>query len=158
MPGLGRFPGKRNGYPLQYSCLRIPWTKEPGGQQSVGSQRVGTKQWQQINIFIFQKWKLRQRKISPLSKVPQLVSHRWRLHTKAATFPATGLLSRDRSRSWRVLWGMGCFQHECWGNTSEWLSMGFGAQGSLQILMVKGSLFLLSTLMINFKRNRKFLV
>ena len=26
--------------PLQYSCLRIPWTEEPGGLQSTGSQRV----------------------------------------------------------------------------------------------------------------------
>ena len=24
--GLGRFPGKWNGYPLQYSCLEKPWT------------------------------------------------------------------------------------------------------------------------------------
>ena len=26
--------------PLQYSCWRIPWTEEPGGLQSIGSQRV----------------------------------------------------------------------------------------------------------------------
>ena len=26
IPGLGRCPGDRNGYPFQYSCLRIPWT------------------------------------------------------------------------------------------------------------------------------------
>ena len=30
IPGLGRFPGEKNGYPLQYSCLensmdRIAW-------------------------------------------------------------------------------------------------------------------------------------
>ena len=25
---------------LQYSCLKIPWTEEPGGLQSSGSQRV----------------------------------------------------------------------------------------------------------------------
>ena len=31
IPGSGRFPGKRNGNPLQYSCLEIPWTEEPGG-------------------------------------------------------------------------------------------------------------------------------
>ena len=40
-PGLGRFPGEGNDNPLQYSCLRIPWTEEPGGLQSMGSQRVG---------------------------------------------------------------------------------------------------------------------
>ena len=31
IPGWGRFLGKENGNPLQYSCLKIPWTKEPGG-------------------------------------------------------------------------------------------------------------------------------
>ena len=41
IPGLGRSPGGGHGNPLQYSCWRIPWTEEPGGLQSVGSQRVG---------------------------------------------------------------------------------------------------------------------
>ena len=38
--GWGRFPGGGNGKPLQYSCLRNPWTEEPGGLQSMGLQRV----------------------------------------------------------------------------------------------------------------------
>jgi len=29
--GLERAPGKGNGNLLQYSCLGIPWTEEPGG-------------------------------------------------------------------------------------------------------------------------------
>ena len=42
IPGSGRSPGEGNGNPLQYSCLeRVPWTEEPGGLQSMGSQRVG---------------------------------------------------------------------------------------------------------------------
>ena len=40
IPVLGRSLGEGNGNPLQYSCLRIPWTDEPG-LQSMGSQRVG---------------------------------------------------------------------------------------------------------------------
>ena len=32
--------GEGNGTPLQYSCLEIPWTEEPGRLQSMGSQRV----------------------------------------------------------------------------------------------------------------------
>ena len=39
IPGSGRSSGG-NGYPLQDSCLEIPWTEEPGRLQSVGSQRV----------------------------------------------------------------------------------------------------------------------
>ena len=40
-PGLERSPGEGNGNPLQYYCLEIPWTEEPGRLQSTGSQRVG---------------------------------------------------------------------------------------------------------------------
>ena len=32
--------GEGNGTPLQYSCLETPWMEEPGGLQSMGSQRV----------------------------------------------------------------------------------------------------------------------
>ena len=41
IPGLGRFPGEGNRYPVQYSCLENPMTEEPGGLQSRGLQRVG---------------------------------------------------------------------------------------------------------------------
>ena len=41
IPGLERSPGEGNGYPLQYSCLRIPWTEEPGGIQSMELERIG---------------------------------------------------------------------------------------------------------------------
>ena len=40
IPGFGRSPGGGNGNPLQYSCLEIPWTEEPGRLQSTGSQRA----------------------------------------------------------------------------------------------------------------------
>ena len=41
IPGSGRSPGEGHDIPLQYSCLENPWTEEPGGPQSMGSQRVG---------------------------------------------------------------------------------------------------------------------
>ena len=46
----GSIPGEENDYPFQYSskntyssilAWRIPWTEEPGGLQSMGSERVG---------------------------------------------------------------------------------------------------------------------
>ena len=40
VPGLGRSPREGNGYPLQYLCLEYPMDREPGGLQSMGSQRV----------------------------------------------------------------------------------------------------------------------
>ena len=47
IPGWGRSPGEGNDNPFQCSCLGNP---EPGGLQSMGSQRVGynlvTKQQQ----------------------------------------------------------------------------------------------------------------
>ena len=39
--GLGRSPGGRHGNPLSILAWRIPWTQEPGGLWSMGSQRVG---------------------------------------------------------------------------------------------------------------------
>ena len=41
IPGLGRSPGEGNGYPLQYFCLKIPWTEEPGRPQSMRPPGVG---------------------------------------------------------------------------------------------------------------------
>ena len=39
--GLGRFPGGGHGNPPPVFLPReSPWTKEPGGLQSMGSQRV----------------------------------------------------------------------------------------------------------------------
>ena len=38
IPGLGRYPEVGNCNWLQCSCLAVPRTEEPGGQQSVGSQ------------------------------------------------------------------------------------------------------------------------
>ena len=39
--GSGRTLGGGNSNPLQYSCLEIPRTEEPGGLQSIGLQRAG---------------------------------------------------------------------------------------------------------------------
>ena len=40
IPGLGRSPGGGHGNPLQYSCLRIPWTEESGRLQSTGYKEL----------------------------------------------------------------------------------------------------------------------
>ena len=40
IPGSGKSPGGGYSNPLQYSCLRIPWTEEPSWPHSMGSQRV----------------------------------------------------------------------------------------------------------------------
>ena len=39
--GSGRSAREGNGNLLQHSCWEIPWTEEPGGVPSMGSQRVG---------------------------------------------------------------------------------------------------------------------
>ena len=38
IPGLGRSFGEGNGNSFQYSSLENPWTVEPWGLQSIGSQ------------------------------------------------------------------------------------------------------------------------
>ena len=39
-PWIGKILGEGNGNPLLFSCWEIPWTEEPGGIQSMGSQRI----------------------------------------------------------------------------------------------------------------------
>ena len=39
-PGLGRYPGERRGTHSSILAWRIPQTKEPGGLQSMESQKV----------------------------------------------------------------------------------------------------------------------
>ena len=40
IPGPGRFPGGGNDNPPSILAWKIPWTEEPGGLVSMGSQRV----------------------------------------------------------------------------------------------------------------------
>ena len=67
IPGSERSPRGGNGNPLQYSCLRIPWTEEPGGWQYMRSKRVGHNgsdlacmhvlvwRWEEMEIFLGSK-------------------------------------------------------------------------------------------------------
>ena len=41
IPGSGRSPGKGNDYHSSILAWRISWTEEPGGLQSMESQKVG---------------------------------------------------------------------------------------------------------------------
>ena len=41
IPGLGRFLEEGMATLSSILAWRVPWTEEPGGLQSVGSQRVG---------------------------------------------------------------------------------------------------------------------
>ena len=41
IPGLGRSPGEEMASHSNILSWRIPWTDEPGGLKSMGSQRVG---------------------------------------------------------------------------------------------------------------------
>ena len=41
IPRSGRSPGEGNDYHFSILVWRIPWTEEPGGLQSMTSQKVG---------------------------------------------------------------------------------------------------------------------
>ena len=59
IPGLGRFPGKGNGNPLQYSCLENPMD---GGAWcrllSMGSQRVGHHWVTSLSLSSILAWRI----------------------------------------------------------------------------------------------------
>ena len=41
IPGSGRSPGEGHAIHSNILVWKIPWTEDPGGLQSIGSQRVG---------------------------------------------------------------------------------------------------------------------
>ena len=41
IPGSGRSPREGNSYHSSILAWKIPWTKEPGQLQSMGSQKIG---------------------------------------------------------------------------------------------------------------------
>ena len=56
IPELGRSSGEENGNPLQYSCLRIPWTEESCVLQIVGSQTDASEVTKHVQLDIQIKW------------------------------------------------------------------------------------------------------
>ena len=45
IPGLGRSPAKEMAIHSNTLAWKIPWTEEPGGLQSMGSQESDTTEW-----------------------------------------------------------------------------------------------------------------
>ena len=52
-PGSQRSPGWGNANPLQHSSLKIPWTRELGGLQSLRSQKSQTRLTEQPNMVFW---------------------------------------------------------------------------------------------------------
>ena len=52
---VGRSSGGGHGHPLQCSCLENQWTEEPGGLQSMGSQRFG-HDWNDLACMLGHRW------------------------------------------------------------------------------------------------------
>ena len=70
IPGSGRSPGGGNGTPLPGLDWETPWTEEPGGLQSMGSQRVRYDRSDLAHTHTHVKNNLR--KIQYLEKYPSL--------------------------------------------------------------------------------------
>ena len=49
--------GEGNGNPLQHSCLKNPWTEEPGRLKSMGSLRVRHDWATSLSLFTFMHWR-----------------------------------------------------------------------------------------------------
>ena len=52
-PGSGKSPGGGYSNPLQYSCLRIPWTEEPSWPHSMGSKYILEKHKHKNSLHIY---------------------------------------------------------------------------------------------------------
>jgi len=53
IPGLGRSPGERNGYPSSILAWRIPWAEEPGGYSPRDHKESNTTKWWTLPLFTF---------------------------------------------------------------------------------------------------------
>jgi len=58
IPGSGRSPGEGNGNQLQYFCWEIPWTEEPDGLQSMGSQESDSAEQSTTTFLHVSTWTL----------------------------------------------------------------------------------------------------
>ena len=55
-PWVGKIPGGRHGTHSSLPAWRVPWAEEPGGLQSMGSQRVGHDWATQLNWTEFMQF------------------------------------------------------------------------------------------------------
>ena len=53
IPGLGRSPGERNGYPSSILAWRIPWAEEPGGYNPWNHKESNTTKRRTLPLFTF---------------------------------------------------------------------------------------------------------
>ena len=53
IPGLERSPGEGNGNHSSILAWEIPWTEEPEGLQSMGSQKSQTQLSDQTTIYVY---------------------------------------------------------------------------------------------------------
>ena len=51
IPGLERSPGERNGNHSSILAWEIPWTEEPEGLQSMGSQKTQLSDYTTIYVY-----------------------------------------------------------------------------------------------------------
>ena len=81
IPGAGRSPGEGNGNPSSILAWRIPWTEEPGGLQSRGSQTVGhdwaantTTTANLWTVYLYHLPTLSHSSVTPRGRAPHFVS------------------------------------------------------------------------------------
>ena len=70
IPGSGRSPGEGNATYSSILAWKIPWSEEPGGPESMGSQRVGHN-WTSKHTQILRRNINRGRAHGPLPKKPK---------------------------------------------------------------------------------------
>ena len=81
----GRSPGGRHGNPLSILAWRIPWAEEPGGLQSMGSQRVSRTRLKPLSARTHTHMQLSLRSLAHIhcftehTKYSHVISH-WNLY------------------------------------------------------------------------------
>ena len=109
--------GEGNGNPLQYSCLEIPRTEEPGRLQSMGSRRVGHDWATSLSLFTFMHWR---REMATHSSVLA-----WRIPGTGELGGLPSMGSHRVRHEWSNLAAAADKNHGfplCWSVTRKWLA------------------------------------
>ena len=120
IPGSGRSPGEGNATHSSVLAWRIPWTEEPGGLQSTGSQRVG-QDWAATHLHLAKGLQFQLLiPCCPLLLLPSI-------------FPSIRVLSNELALQirWPKYWSFS-FSISPYMNIQGWFPLGFIGLISLQ--------------------------
>ena len=106
IPGSARSHGEGNGNPLQYACLKVPWSVELGGLQSMGSGSNESDTTDQLNSNSMES-------LMVFVQVPEVV-HEWTCACVLSRFSRARLSATQWTEACQTSLSVEFSRQECW--------------------------------------------